>query len=795
MPVASRSAAQGALVFLLSCLSAMPFGAAQEPVTRKIIRKISIQGLQREPEAAILAGLKIHIGEVYDPEKVSEETGNLYRTRKFRKVEPPQVTEFEDGVAVTFIVEERPVVQAIELQGRKALSEGHLKEGPPSLQTKAGGLLNEAHIDQDRNTILEKYLDAGYVFATVETEIRVAPTGARVIFNIQEGTRVRIREVKFVGNRSISSSDLLGVMTTREKDFWFFGLIRPGFYDNEQLERDLEILETYYSRFGFFDARAEVEDIAFDHAKEKMTIVVRIREGTQYTFRGYRFSQNAVFSSETLSDLTAAVPGQPFNADVVQRDEKAIEDYYGDRAYIFAQVYAKTEFSEEGHDVFVRFQVDEKNEIYIEEIKIQGNLKTKDKVVRRELEFYPGEKVDLSKLKKSRSNLNRLQIFKGIDYAYENGSSPSQKNVIVKVEEETGGRLILGFGVTSGFGIIGNFRIIKQNFDITDLPESLYEIPDSFTGAGQTLDIRAEPGTQRSLYRFTFIEPYLFDTRNALSLSASKLGIIRNDYDEDRASFTPVVRHAFDFDRDFIWSLGYRIEEVEISDIEPDAPPDAQAVKGHTTISALNTAVRYDKVLYEYLEGPYDGHQNILSYEYAGGALGGDVDFHRGDMTNELYWSIYEFGSGPNVFHHVISLVNRFGIIEPHDSGESIPIFERYFLGGPNTVRGFEFRELGPHQGNDPVGGTLQLYGNLEYSFPILFKVLRGVVFLDYGNLAYTREQYDWDEMRYSVGAGLRINFPFLGQPLPIGLYLGYPLKKEDDDDEELFQFTIGMPF
>src|SRR5688500_468639 len=235
MPVASRSAAPGVLAFL-ACLSAMPFGAAQDPVTRKIIRKISIQGLQREPEAAILAGLNIHIGEVYDPEKVSEETGNLYRTRKFRKVEPPQVTEFEDGVAVTFIVEERPVVQAVELQGRKALSEGHIKQGPPELQTRPGGLLNESHIDQDRNTIQEKYLDAGYVFATVETEIRTSPTGARVIFRIQEGTRVRIREIKFVGNRSIGSSDLLGVMTTREKDFWFFGLIRPGFYDNEQLE-------------------------------------------------------------------------------------------------------------------------------------------------------------------------------------------------------------------------------------------------------------------------------------------------------------------------------------------------------------------------------------------------------------------------------------------------------------------------------------------------------------------------------------------------------------------------------
>ena len=318
----------------------------------------------------------------------------------------------------------------------------------------------------------------------------------------------------------------------------------------------------------------------------------------------------------------------------------------------------------------------------------------------------------------------------------------------------------MGFGVTSGFGVIGNFSITKRNFDITDLPESLYDIPDSFTGAGQTLTLVAQPGSQRSLYRFSLTEPYLFGTRNALTLSASRLTILRDDYDEDRSTFSPRLAHAFDFDRDLVFSLGHRLEEIEIHGIDNDAPSDAFEVEGFTTLIAASAGISYNKILFEYLEGPYDGTNNSVSYEYGGGVLGGEVDFHKGELTNEFYYPIYEYQRGPDTLHHVISLVNRFGIIEPQESTDEIPIFERFFLGGPNTVRGFRFRGLGPHENNNAVGGSGMVYGNLEYSFPIFQKLLRGVLFLDYGNLAPEASDLDFDEMRYAVGGGVRINFP-----------------------------------
>ncbi len=522
---------------------------------------------------------------------------------------------------------------------------------------------------------------------------------------------------------------------------------------------------------------------------------ILVREGQQYIFRGYEFKGNAVFDAETLRDVTTARHGQPYQQAIVASDREEILKYYGDRAYILADVKIQLIPSETGNDVSVVLDIEENNEIYIEEVRVRGNVKTQDRVIRRELEFYPGERVDRSNVVESRSNLHRLQFFRSVNFNYEVGSSPGNRHVVVDVEETSTGRLILGFGVTSGFGVIGNFSITKRNFDITDFPDSFYDIPDSFTGAGQTLRIAAQPGTRRSLYRFSLTEPYLFDTRNSLTVSASALTIIRDDYDEKRATFAPRLGHAFDFDRDFVFSFGHRLEDVEIKNLDNDAPADAFVAKGNTTVVAVNTSVSYDKVFYEYLEGPYDGNNSELFYEYAGGELGGQVNFNKFETTNEFYYPLYTYQSGPETLHHVISLFSRFGWIEPTEGDDGVPIFERYFLGGPNNVRGFRFREMGPHDANDPIGGTAMFYANFEYSFPIFKKVLRGVAFLDYGNLATEMDAFSLDESRYVVGGGIRINFPFLGQPLPIGLYIGKALKSEDEDRERLFLFTIGTRF
>lgn len=794
-PQRARLVAFGGLALLVAAGTLWSAAAhAQEDGRRRIIRRIEIQGLRREPEGDLRGRLDLQIGDPYNEALVSEQVGKLYGTGKFTSVDS-SVALHPDGVTLIFHVDERPLVTSIEFRGRDALSEKHLLSAAPALRTRVNGLLSEAQITKDRELLQEKYREAGYLFAGVTSELVPAGTGVKVIFNLVEGSRIRIHRVDFRGNVSVPSGTLLKLMTTREKDFWFFGLLRPGFYDYDVLQGDLENIKQYYFSLGFFDATAEFDGSEFDYSDGRLAITVHINEGPRYTFTGYTLQGNRIYTDQVLFDLTTAVTGLPYDAQIIDRDRRALLGYYGDRAYIEAKVTELRRYDRDRREVAVILEIVENSEIYVDEVDIRGNVKTQDRVIRREVELYPGERVDRSKLVKSRSNLNRLQIFKTVRYSFEKGSSTGNKKLVWEVEEEPSGRLILGFGVTSGFGVIGNFSITKRNFDLTDLPESLYDIPDSFTGAGQTLTLVAQPGTRRSLYRFSLTEPYLFGTRNSLTIAASSLKILRDDYDEDRTSFSPTVAHAFDFDRDFVFSLSTRLEEVEISDLDSDAPADAFEAEGFTTVIAASAGVTYSKVLFEHLEGPYDGSSNAISYERAGTFLGGEVDFDKIEVTNQVYYPIYTFTRGPETLHHVVSLVNRVGFIEPTDSGDSIPIFERFFLGGPNTVRGFRFRGLGPHDGNDPLGGAGMVYGNLEYSFPLFQKLLRGVFFLDYGNLAPETSDLSFGRMRYSIGGGLRINFPFLGQPLPIGLYLGTPIEKEDDDRTRVFLFTIGTPF
>ena len=791
------SATLQGLYLILSFSLASPSYSQQE-FTGKIIRRIEFRGLKRISAASLLFSLgeEVRIGQPFDPIAISKVTGKLYLTGHFSWVEDPIPVAFEDGIKIIFTLREKPAIGAIQFIAedtstrKPSIGRKKLKE---NISTRAKGYLSSFELQTDVQQILQTYHEKGYLFAEVSQLVRHRENDVHVIFLIKEGPRVRISEVSFVGNKTVKSSTLNSLIATKKKD-WFFGFFNPGYYNREELTRDIDKIKQYYQGLGFFEVLVAVDNIEHYDQNRRIKIRIFIEEGPRYIFTGYTFEGNTVFDTPTLLGLTQTLPGRFFSNERMRKDREEVLNYYKDRAYIFAKVEAEFRFRDRGTTVEINFKIEEDHEIHIDLVHIRGNVKTQDRVIRRELEFYPGEKVNWQKQQKSRSNLARLQFFRSIDYDYSQGSAPNHRDLLVKVDEEATGRLLIGFGVTSGFGVIGNFSITKSNFDLTDTPSSIYDIPDSFSGAGQTLNITLQPGTQRSRYSISFTEPYLFDTRNSLTLAASSIQLIRDDYDENRVSFTPSIGHALDFDRDLVFSIGTRVEQVEIKDIDFDADPDVFEVEGFTTIIAASTRLDYNKVLFEPLEGPYDGHHEWLSFEYAGEPLGGEVDFNKLEGALELYYPIYVHEESR--LHHVISLFNKFGGMEGSNQTNDIPIFERFFLGGPHNVRGFRFRGLGPHStSKEALGGTAVWFGNLEYVFPIFQKFLRGVVFLDYGNLAVEPSVFDLEEMRYAAGVGVRVNFPFLGQPIPIGLYYGKAFKKESSDRTRSFLFTIGTPF
>ena len=780
------------LLLSAACLTAL---AQQSPLSGKLIRKITIEGLAKTPESELLGRLGFRIGERYNPEAVELEAARLFALGKFKRVLGPYESKYEDGVAIRFVVEEKPLVFKISYQGLQsgAITENDLLTGTPSLRVLEGDLFNEYMIRQDIQGIRKKYLDKGFLFVEIDHTVETTSRGVEINFRIFEGTQVGIEDIRFRGNDNFSESELLAQMTSKERKFWLLDLIMPTHFSPKNLQADIGILKKFYRQHGFRDVQIETQSVELRPGKEGVDIEILVREGDQYTFEGYTFTGNSVFSDQVIFDLTTSITGTPFNQKDLQGDQDAILNYYKDRAYLFAKVTPKFVHSLDKPALRIEFNIEENNEIYINKIKIKGNLMTQDRVIRRELEFYPGEKIDNSRLVKSKSNINRLGLFPRVDYIYEPTLQPAYRDITVNVSElPRYGSLMLGFGLSQGYGVFGQIQFTKRNFDILDTPESVYDLLTAFTGAGQSLTLRLSPGTVWSRYQLTFVEPYLFDTRNSLRLQAQSIKWWRYRWSERYTGFLPNVSHAFDFDRDLRVALGARIESVTVDNIEENAPAAALAAKGNTFIVGLDLGLDYDKAFYHPTAGPYGGHREKLDYKIAGTFMGSDLDYHHITFGQNLYFPVY---SQKNEDHHVIALKANVGVIEPFGDTDEIPIFERFFLGGPHTVKGFRHRGLGPHDNGEPIGATAQIWGTAEYSFPVFEQMLRGVAFFDYGNLQ-NMSDFNFDKMRYVVGAGVRLNFPMLGgAPIPIGLYFGTPLKRQPEDETRFFLFSLGYLF
>ena len=790
-----RSLVLGCFAMLALALSLAPGNALaqQSPLSGKQIRKITIEGLDKTPESEILGRLQFRIGERYNPEAVEREAAQLFAIGKFKRVLGPYESKFEDGVAIRFVVEEKPIVYKVLYLGRDQLSESDFYSSTPSLRLQEGDLFNEYLVEQDRQAIRKKYLDEGFLFVAVDHKIETGERGAIVSFTISEGSRVQIENIRFSGNNAFSDSELQENMTTKAKGFWILSLFTPGYFKHSDLQMDIVNLKKFYRSHGYMDVQIEPSSIEILPEKDGLDIEIAIAEGEQYLFDGYLFTGNTVFSEQVLKELTVARTGAQFNQEKLDQDKKAILAYYKDRAYLFAQVSPKFSHSLDKPTMRVRFDIEENNEIHINKIKVKGNLFTQDRVIRRELEFYPGEKIDNSRMVKSNSNLSRLGIFQRIDYSYEPTSQPSYRDVVVNVNEVPNfGNIMFGFGLSAGHGIFGNIQLTKKNFDILDTPDSLYDLRTAFTGAGQTLSINLSPGTIWSRYQLTFVEPYLMDTRNSLRLNFRSIKWWRRRWEERHTGFLPSISHAFDFDRDLRTRIGARVGNIKVDNVDDDAPQDAKDVAGATDIIGLTLGLEYDKLLYRPYEGPYAGHKESLNYEITGSFFGSEIDFHKIRFGQSLVFPVYQQEDGN---HHVVALKANLGLIEPFGDTDEIPIFERFFLGGPQNVKGFRYRGMGPHENSVPIGATSQVWGTVEYGFPVFEQLLRGVVFLDYGNLQDPSD-FRFEDMRYVLGFGARLNFPLLGGiPIPIGLYFGTPIHREPEDETKFFLFSIGNIF
>jgi len=773
-----------------------------EPV---LIEKIVIEGAPGR-EASIKGQMRVKEGKRYEAEElarlIDKDVEHLYRFGVFvRRIRPRRPA---GEITLTLDVEERLRIASIDFEGLDAFEEDEIL---PLLLVKEGSPTDKALLRLACEQLKDYYSDEGYRFASVTDTIKRLPGGrVQLVFRIHEGPRTRVEDILFVGNRSIRSSRLRSVMETKRSD-----LFQAERLEEETFRRDLAALEQYYREEGWRDAEVFLENLVYSDDRSALTVVIRVREGKRYVVESVDVEGNEEIDKKTLMDLVKLRPGMFYRAPLVfgnvmeeeKGDFKRILEAYGELGYLTPDISPAETFDHETKRVRVVYRIKEGEKTRIRRVLIRGNEKTRDDVIRRLTVIRPGEIPRRSDIERSYKRLLQTRYFGKIEPKFLDTENPGEKDLLFEVEEMRTGdiRFIAAYNQSTQF--MGRIAVRFRNFDIARIPTSLTDLISgrAFAGGGQTLTVQVTAGMEKQvIYNLKFEEPHLFGTRTSMSLNFFRFQRDWGPYLERRLGANLVLGRRLN--RFLSASLKYRIEGLELRDISLFAPPDVYAARGPDTISSLTGKIALDLAERDPFGQPYSGVDADLSYEYAGGFLLGTVDFHKAELSARAYTTLF---GDVSEWRHIMKVQAKVGWGGTHHHADQIPIYERFYVGGLGTVRGFEYRSIGPRQNGEPVGGNFMVSGGIEYSVPLYrapmagswqqeMDVLRMVFFYDVGLLVADEEAYATRHFRSGIGFGFRLRVPALGG-IPIALDFGWPISRRPEDRTERVSFSLGFFF
>ena len=754
------------VIFLLSVTS-----FAQESPEGKTVLSVRVKGNQAISSPTVLSKIKIKTEKPFSQTIVDEDIKRLYALGYFTDV-AIDVENQPEGVIVTVIVEEKPVIKEIVFKGNVKMTGRRLKK---VIKSKNGDMLKLSLLSEDIQEIKSFYERNGFHQVGVKYELEKDKdlNQATITIIVDEKVRVRIKRISVEGNKSVKTQKILELMETRPT--WLF---RRGYFNDETFENDLARIKTYYQDLGFLDISITPR---FDYDEEKgvMYITLTIDEGAKYHVEGIAIEGEIVFPEEDIRKKITIKIGDAFSHTAIRVDLENIRAIYYQKGYMNAQIGVDTSVDAKAHTVKIIFIIDGKEPVYIGKIDIKGNTKTKDIVIRRELRAYPGELFDGEKMRRSKERLYNLGFFEDVYFETKPTYDPSINDLEISVKETKTGEFSFGGGYSSVDEFIGFVQIMQKNFDLFNFPY--------FTGDGQNLSIRAELGVVRNNYDISWTEPWIFDYPLSFGLDAYHRTHYRKThvgygYEEIRSGGD--VRLGKEFLEYVRGDLMYRIENVDISDVSSDATQDLRDEEGDNWLSSLILGFSFDNR--DNIYSPTRGIFSQASVENTGGILFGDKDFVKGYTSNSYYYSPWK--------KIVVEFKGRAGLAAPYANTDKVPIYERFYAGGANTIRGYQERRVGPRDpaSNDPIGGEALLIGNIEASFPIYEKVIKGAIFYDVGNVWSKFEDFAQGGYKQGAGIGIRVRTP-IG---PLKLDWGYPLTDNEDDKKEgQFYFSVSHGF
>ncbi|MDD5505009.1 MAG: outer membrane protein assembly factor BamA [Candidatus Omnitrophica bacterium] len=754
---------------VLSVIAIMPSGvyaqnAPQE--SRETITDIAIEGNKAVSTNTILSKIMSRTGARFVQRTVNEDIKRLYATGFFTDV-IAEAEDSEGGIKLIFKVTEKSVIGNIVFEGNKVYRADVLRK---QIETKEGDVLNKRIIAEDIRKLETFYRKKGYPLVKIEYKFDTDQESnvSTVYITIDEKNQYRIRSIVFTGNKVFTSDRLMKVISTRTD-----GLFRSGVLDENLLKQDMERLAAFYKDNGFIDAAASY---SVEYAEKGITVNISVTENSQYFVGKVNVEGNKVIGNKAIEKDLKMKEKAPYSPSNLRADIISMQTLYFDKGYMECVIKPETLLDKETKTINVSYTISEGSLSYVNEIKITGNSKTKDKVIRRELRLYPGEKFDGDKLKRSKQRLYDLGYFDEVIFDTVPMGEPDKKDLVVSVKESKTGEFSFGGGYSSVDRLIGFVEVAQRNFDITNFK--------TFTGAGQILSVKAELGYVRQNYTLSFTEPWIFGYPylfgfDLFSFDRDKKESLGYGYSEKRTGGNLRFGKEFtDYDRA---DLRYRLERIKIGDVSDDALQALKDEEGKNTISSLALTLTRDTTDSKF--NPMQGHVLSATAENAGGPMGGDKDFYKLTGIADFFFNYQK--------KLVLELKATGGWAKEYDDSTYVPIYERFFAGGANTIRGYKERSVGPRDTNtgDPIGGEAMLVGNAELTYPI-FKNFKIAAFYDVGSVWHsTDDDIRADDFKSGTGFGVRVKTP-IG---PVKVDLGYPLDKAHPDDKQKVRFHFSM--
>ncbi|MFH1654690.1 MAG: outer membrane protein assembly factor BamA [Pseudomonadota bacterium] len=733
-----------------------------------MVKKIEITGNQRVPTETISATIKTRTGFLLNSTIVREDMKALYALGQFLDIRI-ESTQVAGGVKVIYSFTEKPLISEVDFEGNRKIKDDKLEE---DVNITLYQPLNSKELATAIDNIKKAYIKKGYYLVEVSYYIGNNESGeAKLVFSIRENLKAFVRRVMFLGNHVFSDDKLRDQIKTKKKGFFSF-LTKSGSFDEDKIKVDVGMLTYFYLNSGYYRARVSPPRTYISKDKRYIFLTFDIHEGKKYNFGKINIEGDVLTTKDQLKSLLKSKEGDVYNRMNIDIDLQDLGELYGDQGYAFANIIPHQTPDDEKLTVDVTYVIEKGDRITIEKINIKGNTTTRDKVIRRELKVYEDDRYSLKGLRKSREKLNALGYFSDINFATPRGTSDDTVNLDVTVTERPTGSFNISAAFSSVESFIFSASVSKQNF----------------FGFGISGSISGEISKKRQNFFLSLQDNYFLDSEWILGGSAYRTAYHYPDYKREAYGGSVTFGHKiFEY-----WTalLGYTAEHVKVSDLSPFIPQRLkQKEKGFT--SAINFDIQYDRRDNRIM--PTKGFYGQVTNEVSGSKLGGNNDFYRLDVLGQFYYPVYK--------SLIFKQYGRSGYVKSLNN-DPVPLYERYFLGGVNSMRGYDWNTVGPRirlpatpfSGEKDVtyGGDKQILFVTEFEYLVFPKGgVALVAFFDAGNAFAENQNISITNLKADYGFGLRWHSP-MG---PLRFEWGIPIIKGPSDKSVIFNFGMGSLF